>query len=396
MSLLDETPQKSLPPTADPRDSMRALPGALQLPLTLLTGKAFSGQRPVRWTPTFHLVSAMLNMVAGLAVSAAVLTLGGWWLLALPVGWAITLHGMRNLRMMIYHQCAHRNMYNKRALDAAVGQLSSSLLVVQNFGRYSKEHVGDHHALHHMTLRDPTVQAFLISLDLHPGMTRAQMWRRLLAKLFSPRFHFGFTIARIRSFSHGSQTSEKITAAVLYAAAIAATALTGQWVVLVVGWLVPLFPLFQISNTLRLCVKHTFPDPDVTVRKGKDYFASLTNAIFLGDRAPAGGLGGWLRWGARMLFVHFPARYLVLTGDTVVHDFHHRHPSTRQWANYIFERQQDVDNGTPGWPAYHEAWGLVAAINLTFDSLSAADPDEFDVTKIRSVSKRELFAAFDD
>jgi hypothetical protein len=133
------------------------------------------------------------------------------------------------------------------------------------------------------------------------------------------------------------------------------------------------------------------------VRKGKDYFASLTNAIFLGDRAPAaGGVVGWLRWGARMLFVHFPARYLVLTGDTVVHDFHHRHPSTRQWANYLFARQQDVDDGTPGWPPYHEAWGLVAAINLTFDSLSAADPAEFDVTKIRSVSKRELFAAFDD
>jgi fatty acid desaturase len=303
---------------------------------------------------------------------------------------------MRNLRMMIYHQCAHRNMYNRRKLDAAVGRMSSSLLVVQNFERYSREHVGDHHAAHHMTLRDPTVQAFLISLDLHTGMSRRQMWWRLLGKLVSPKFHLGFSIARVRSFWHGSATAEKVTALALYGAATAASVLTGQWQIFVVGWLVPLFPLFQVSNTLRLCVKHTFPDPSLTVRKGKDYFASLTNAIFLGDRAPERGLGAWLRWSAKMLFVHFPARYLVLTGDTVVHDFHHRYPSNRGWANYLFARQADLDKGSPGWPAYHEAWGLGAAIDLVFDSLSAADADDFDVTKIRSVSKRELFAAFDD
>lgn len=394
MSLIDETAKVATLP--DQRDSMRVLPRPLQLPLTLLTGKAYSGQRAVRWTPTFHLAAALLNMLAGLVISGFVLVEGDWWLAALPVGWAVTLHGMRNLRMMVYHQCAHRNMYNRRRLDAAVGRLASSLLVVQNFARYSREHVGDHHAAHHMTLRDPTVQAFLISLDLHPGMTRRQMWRRLLGKLCSPKFHLGFAIARVRSFWHGSATSEKVTALSLYGLAIATSVLTGQWQILVVGWLVPLFPLFQISNTLRLCVKHTFPDPSLTVRKGKNYFASLTNAIFLGDRAPEHGGFGWVRWSARMLFVHFPARYLVLTGDTVVHDFHHRHPSTRGWANYLFARQADVDKGAPGWPAYHEAWGLGTAIDLVFDSLSAADPDEFDVTKIRSVSKRELFAAFDD
>ncbi|MFD0382009.1 hypothetical protein ACFQ2B_04965 [Streptomyces stramineus] len=41
-------------------------------------------------------------------------------------------------------------------------------------------------------------------------------------------------------------------------------------------------------------------------------------------------------------------------------------------------------------------WGLVPAINYVFDSLAAADAEEYDVTRLRSVSKRELFAAFDD
>jgi fatty acid desaturase len=386
----------------EPRESMRVLPRWSQLPLTALTGRPYQGQRPVRLSPTFHLAGAFASMTVGAMISAVSLVVGGVWLLALPVGWAVTLHGMRNLRMMVYHQCAHRNMYGRRRLDLAIGRVCSSLLLVQNFGRYSAEHLGDHHSLEHMTLRDPTVQAFLLSLDLRPGMSRRRMWRRLIGKLLSPRFHLAFALGRLRSFWHGSDIPERLIALGCYGAMVAAAWLTGSWPVLLVGWLFPLFPLFQVSNTLRLCVKHTFPNPAVTERVGKAYFASLTNAIFLGEPVPSGVrgpvrlAGAWARWTTRMLLVHFPARYLVLTGDTVCHDFHHRHPSSRQWPNYVFARQADIEAGHPGWPAYHEAWGLVPAINLVLDSLSVADPDEFDAGKIRSVSKRELFAAFDD
>ncbi len=188
----------------------------------------------------------------------------------------------------------------------------------------------------------------------------------------------------------------------IYTTAGAATVLTGTWQALLIVWFVPLVLLFQISNTLRLCVKHTFPAPDLTVRRGKEYFGGLTNAIFIGEAAPTAELpplrraAAWGGWALRMLFVHAPARYLVLTGDTVVHDFHHRYPSTPRWADYIFERQADLEKGSPGWPPYIQVWGLVPAINLVFDSLSVADPEEFNVARLREVSKRELFAAFDD
>ncbi|MBC3842193.1 stearoyl-CoA 9-desaturase [Streptacidiphilus sp. 4-A2] len=383
---------------------MRALPGFLQYPLTLFTGKPIAGQKPLSWwTPGFHLATAGLSMLFGVVISCTGLALAGpWFLLLLLPGWAVTLHGMRNLRMMIYHQCSHRNMYRKQRLDAAIGRATSSLLIIQNFARYSREHVADHHAAHHMTLRDPTVQAFLVSLDLHPGMTRRQMWRRVLGKIASPRFHLTFAVARVRSFWHASDPAEKAISVTLYAVAAAATIATGTWPMLLVAWFVPLFPLFQVSNTLRLCVKHTFPARDLAVRRGKEYFGGLTNAIFIGEAAPSPQLpalrraAGWGKWAARMLFVHAPSRYLVLTGDTVVHDFHHRYPATPKWSNYIFERQADADNGSPGWPAYRETYGLVSAINLVFDSLSVADPEEYSVTRLRAVSKRELFAAFDD
>jgi hypothetical protein len=193
-----------------------------------------------------------------------------------------------------------------------------------------------------------------------------------------------------------------------YAALAAVLVWTGGGTLFIVGWLVPLTVLFQISNTLRLCVKHTLPPPGSTLT-GRAHFASLTNAIFLcspppdrsrtGPRRATGRLRwatGWLRWWTVLLLVHFPARYLVLTGDTVCHDFHHRYPMTRDWPNYLYARQADLERGHPGWPPYEAAWGLVPAINRVFDSLSVADPDVYDVALLAAVSKRAGFLAFDD
>ncbi|MGO4754707.1 stearoyl-CoA 9-desaturase, partial [Streptomyces sp. 2MCAF27] len=211
-----------------------------------------------------------------------------------------------------------------------------------------------------------------------------------------------FLWSRVRSYVSGASTVERWAfATALAAVAIAASGLHA-WTFVLITWVLPLTLFYQVSNVLRLCVKHTFPAPDRVDRRGKEYFASLTGAIFLGEQAPAPGLRGlpflraWTRWWARMLLVHFPARYLVLTGDTVCHDYHHRRPMSRGWAEYIFERAADERSGHRGWPPYHEVWGLVPAINTVFDSLSAADPAEFDVTRLAEVSTRKLYAAFDD
>lgn len=385
------------PDAPEPRESMLALPKAAQLPLTLLTGKPYEGQRPLHLTATAHLVGALVSITAGVVLGTVGWRLGGWALPLLPAGWAMTLHGMRNIRMMVYHQCAHRNMYRRAHVDTALGRLVAALLLVQNFRGYSREHVADHHALHHMTVRDPTVQAFLTGLRLRPGMSRRAMWRRLLGHLVSPRFHLMFAAARVRSFVSGSAPVEKAAALLIYGTAAAVVTVLGAWPAFAVVWLIPLFPLFQVANTLRLCVKHTFPAPDVTERRGKAYFAGLTNAIFIGEAAPVGGgVRPWARWALRMAFVHAPARYLVLTGDTVCHDFHHRRPATRRWADYIFERQRDAADPGHGWPPYREVWGLVPAIDAVFDSLRVADPDEYDARHITGVRRHTVFAAFDD
>jgi fatty acid desaturase len=399
-------PAWSVPVTEDSvRTSMTRLPRMFQLPLTMLTGKPYKGQRRVVFTPTAHLLTAATSMVLGMVVSGVALGIDGWGLLLLVPGWAMTLHGMRNLRMMVFHQCAHRNMWAKRGPDAVLGRIVAGLLLVQHFERYRTEHVADHHARHHMTLHDPTVQAFLVSLELAPGMARGAMWRRMLGKLVSPRFHARSFVYRLRSYFHDVSPQERaITLICLASVAVAASLTDGGWLFVVVAWLVPLTVPYQVVNTLRLCVKHTFPPRNLTdeQRRGREYFAGLTNAIFIGEAAPEPGRTGgrqvfaWVKWVVRMLFIHFPSRYLVLTGDTVVHDFHHREPMTRDWANYIFAREQNATSPRPGQPAYRHVWGLIPAIDAVFASLSAADPGEFSRERLAEVNHRELFAAFDD
>ncbi|MBW0018504.1 MAG: fatty acid desaturase [Mycobacterium sp.] len=389
----DETP-------VDVRETMRRLPALLQLPLTYLTGKAHTGQHGPKLTPTFHLATALGSLAIGLIFSAVAWS--GPNLLLLVLGWAVTLHGMRNLRMLIFHQCAHRNMWGKARADRLVGRIIAAGLVVQSFQRYSSEHISDHHAARHMTLHDPTVQAMLVTLRLRPGMTRQQMWRQIIALLCSPVFHARFARARVRSYVHGATPAERRVALSGYLLLAALLTLLHGWMFFLVAWALPLFFFFQISNVLRLCVEHTFPAKGVEVRRGRAYMAGLSNAIFLGEPVPGYELTGvrrayaWLRWALRMALIHFPSRYLVLTGDTVVHDYHHRSPMSREWAGYLFARQRDLEAGHPGWPPYREVWGLIPAINLVLDSLASADADEFDPDRLADISDRELFAAFDD
>jgi hypothetical protein len=380
---------------------MKTLPPVLQGPLTALTGKPLEGQAPWRLTPMHHVLSSLCSMLIGVVLTCVAISRGGAALAFVIPGWMMSVHGMRNMRMMILHQSAHANLFRRKKLDATIGRAISALLLVENFKHYKYEHIGDHHSSHHMTLLDPTVKALLITLKLRAGMTRRELWHRFLKTITSPLFQARFLVARVQSHMGSASRGEQIATVCFYILFAVTVTVTHAWVLVAVAWLLPLTLFFQISTSVRLIVKHVFPAPGGP-RRGKEYFAGLTYGIFLGERVPSAGrssarrLGAWLRWSFRMAFIHFPARYLVLTGDTVCHDYHHRHPAAKNWPNYLFARQQDIADGHLGWPPYQEVWSLVAAINLVFDSLTVADPHEFDVSTASPGSACEEFAAFDD
>lgn len=385
----------------DPRESMRVLPSALQGMLTLLTGKPLQGQKPWSVTPLNHLITAILSILVGIVCSTVALTYGYLWLLLLIPGWMITLHGIRDLRMKIFHQCSHDNMFGHKGIDGFIGEIISTFLLIQDFQDYRYEHVIEHHSVHHMTLRDPTVKAMLITFGFRPGMTREQLRTQLLKGIFSPVFHLRFFVSRIFSLLLPESPRRRVISIGIWITLVALVVITHSWIPFLVAWFLPLTLFFQVTNTLRLCVKHVFPQPGEK-RQGKAYFSGLTYGVFVGERTPESGLPpfqhfrAWFGWWARLIFIHFPVRYLVLTADTVCHDYHHRHPKSKNWANYIFARQEDVEAGHPGWPPYQEVWSYAGAINLVFDSLRFADPNDFDVSKIEATKAHELFSAFDD
>lgn len=329
-----------------------------------------------------HLWASVVPLAGGLLLGFTVIG-AGWWAALVPVSWLLTTHGLRKLRVMILHQCSHNNFLPHRTLDSYIGRFIALLVVSQEYAGYQREHVSDHHSVHHMTMRDPTVQFLIVGLGAHPGMTRRQLWRRLLVAVLLPRHHIQVTWARVASHLRGTPMGHRAALAAMLGGQLLVVGLNGAWPAYLVVWVFPLIVLFNASAAIRVCSRHTFPAPGVALR-GRMAIAAHTHGIFLGDPVPAAGRPwrrlavDWTRWWLRLVLVHLPARLLVMVGDTPCHDHHHRYPRSPGWANYFSAREDDIRRGHPHWPPYTEVWGLTEAINMVFDSLSVADPARYD------------------
>ncbi|GFZ90547.1 hypothetical protein CYANOKiyG1_00850 [Okeania sp. KiyG1] len=119
---------------------------------------------------------------------------------------------------------------------------------------------------------------------------------------------------------------------------------------------------------MRQCVEHKFGNiPE-----------EITSAIFCGEEPPVFNHSdsiwvkvlGVTRWWMRVFFYHLPVRLLILTGDSPVHDYHHKRPGN-DWVNAHIDRQAEVEAGV----SYAHSWGLLEAIDKTFESLSTISPD---------------------
>ncbi len=348
-----------------------------------------------------HLAASVVPLAAGTAYTVFVVSYWRWGLLALPVAWLLTTHGMRKLRTVIFHQCSHGNFLRNKRVDSLLGQAIAIFLVSQEYQEYKGEHIADHHATGHMTPEDPTVKFIILSLRLRPGLGVRRMWRRVLRCACSPTFQAKSTCGRFISHFRGTSKAYRILLVTVLISQVALVTLTGSWLAYVVAWLFPLTILFNIAAILRLSSRHIFPVAGQRL-SGRAAIGGYTHGIFIGERAPEqdpwswAWAAQWTRWWLRLLFVHLPSRLMVLVGDGPCHDFHHRYPKSKDWANYMFARQQDVDSGHPGWPDYTEVWGLKNAIDAVFMSLDKADPAIFDATAMAFATPAESLAVFEE
>jgi hypothetical protein len=368
---------------AEPRETMRVLPAIVQGPLSLLCGIPLAGQQP-RWKrrPWHYVAGPICCLAAGFTLSAAGLSAGGaLMVVAVAAGWALTLHGARVLRQVAVHQASHQRFFGLPRLDQFIGRAATALLIMQDFSVYRTSHIRTHHGKGHMTAADPTTWA-LAAAGLFPGMSTRSLRRRLLLSLVSPRYHAQVLASRLRAWLLGPRS---LLGRLLVAAVIAAWITLGWlvgWTAILVGWVLPITIFYQAAELLRLAVEHDFPKPGQG-KTGATHPAELSFAIFLGDPAPSPMLRGatkakaWARWAVRLVGVHLPTRYLVLVGDTCVHDLHHRRPKTMEWPNYVYARDADARSPRPGSPPSRAVWTYRAALELVFNSMASCDPVDY-------------------
>ena len=128
---------------------------------------------------------------------------------------------------------------------------------------------------------------------------------------------------------------------------------------------------------LRVCVEHTFPAPGPRTMAS---YRTMTSAIISAEPAPVFHPEDgpcersmrWICWGFRMVLLHLPARFYVLSGDVATHDVHHCKPGA-DFSNFEKERMQLIKQGYP----LTSTWGVVQAIDKFFTSLSIQSPDFF-------------------
>jgi len=356
------------------------LPGVLhcwvQNFLTWLTGRATPGQSPLfRSTPTLQVGAAAFWLVFGaiggyVAVTSQTIA----WLL-LPVMWLSVVSSARRFQVSIFHSSVHTVLTGNKRIDRWIGEAVSVVLFIASYDQYYRDHILLHHPAETFgTVLDPDF-VFLAKLGFKPGKTKRQLWLQLARAVVSPRYHLLFFAARVKANLFGGLRRSLLVFA-FYGSLFAVVILTNQWRAVLLCWVLPITLLYQASALLQFVCEHRWLLQRQSDQSAKLHVGRLTVGRFLGAPYPTHrGPAAKALWFVKMIG-HGLARIAVLVQGLPDHDWHHRHPRSREWANSVYERQRDMDANHPGWPEdYREVWGLLNAIDGVFELLSSMPPE---------------------
>jgi fatty acid desaturase len=363
----------------DPRAVMaHRLPACVQPLLTWLTARPAPGERPRQRATWTYPIEAALWTIVGVLTGALAFAADTWlaWVL-LPASLVATTSGIGQFQILVFHRCAHGNLFTERLWNRRVGRLTSAMLLFKHFDAYQREHMLHHNFRKLLTEEDEFADFLLGMLRLKPQLSKAELWRRVLLGVASPVFHLRFLAKRVQA---SWLSPDRLHNAVGFGAWLVATVtcawagVLGQFLLL---WVLPVSVLLQLATVGRVLIEHSFPAPEVIAARGKPFICHATAGVVAGSVPPNAraesvhGFMAWTAWWADMLTVQLLARVVVLVGDAPCHDFHHRRPSSDRWTDYIHARQEDVDAGCPGFPVnYHDQWGLVHAIDENLATLA--------------------------
>lgn len=358
---------------------------SIQRFLTWQTGLPHTNQTLRPSHPLANLATATVALVLGfLCCDQALLGPWPWWgrCLLLGIGWAHILHAQRNFRLPNRHAASHEELCpGRRQVNIWIGQTLSAFLLQAPMSRYINSHVAGASKPHHRwsTLMTPGEATFeeIKALGFRPGVANAENWRHLWRLLLSPRFYGKALAGGLHdAFCTGTVLERTFNASVWLLILIIAMT-THHLLVVLVAYGVPRV-LYEACQVLRVLIEHTYAEPGrprtiATYRR-------MTSVIILADPVPAMETEAnqlelslkWAKWGLKMLLLHLGARLFIATGDVVNHYTHHIRPGA-SFINHEMERMRLVHQGH----AIPSNWGLAAAIDAFFTSLSKQPQDLF-------------------
>lgn len=358
------------------RESYTVFPAVTQPFWTWLTGRPAQDEKckfslGVAGFTTFALlsyVSGIITCLLSLKLSGALCVLG------VALGWFLIVSGSRRMISTVAHQCIHNRFSGQKCLDRVVAECFSVLTFTQSAQQYWEEHFLLHHRHDVFTTRADPAAKFLQDVGFKPGMKVSHLWLRLLCNLFSPIFHLRFLGNRIKGQILKGSLLRKLWVAVYLLGWYGMILMDYfSWVEWCIGFVVPIVIFYQNSVLLEFISEHGWFCTSGRLAHSRHIHATHSWGRFCGRKVPVQHAGylrhllSWAGWVCEHIFYHFPVRVLILPGDLPQHDFHHRHPGTKNWTGAAYARERDIQYACKkNLPPYQEFWGLHTAIRHVF------------------------------
>jgi len=342
-----------------------------------LSGKEMPDRKRLLAPTAIHyLLVSLLWLTAGVSGVCWALN-GGWYTIPLYVGsMVLIVGGTRYMVATNIHMMAHNLMFSSPATNRWWGEILTTVFLIQSHARYRADHL-KHHGIVFGTLKDGDGLS-VVKLGFTPEKTRLQLWLKLATLCVSPAFHLNFAMGRMReNLVFCSHYRKAMTVGWL-----SILGLIGYQVglsVLIHTYFLPVILLSQVASLMQLLTEHVWISTDHSCR---DRHHLLTNGRYCGVPLPVHE-GSNMQygvklavWSLRIVFVELPARITVLQGSLPEHDWHHRHPGSRQWYNGSTLRELEIESDLKkqGQTDYLEAWGSFEILDRVFFSISKSEP----------------------
>lgn len=344
---------------------------------TWLTGKEIKG-RKVRWSlsPIQCTVFSVCIYIGGMVASAQIL-LNNINSLLLIFSIIATVFSARYIVATIIHHGVHGAIFKSERANMILCEILSTITLVQPYGKYKKFHVHEHHGREFSTLHDQDLAA-IYHLGIKPGVPIERMKRILFWQCINPGFHAAYFWGRLR----GNIKEVPLYRILMFIFCIVISAYIAHLLGIAnftIAIFLPVVILYQISSLLHLVTEHAWlvRQPGEKVR---DSHVKNSHARFCGRALPKEDLKGiqwlksWTHWWCEHIILHIPSRLLIVQGSLIVHDWHHRAGTNKNWTRAIQLREEDLQReAEQDVYSYRDLWGIHHVLHEVLTRISESE-----------------------